>query len=72
MPGAPRRSGDPSLLFVVGHPVSHSLSPAMHNGIIARIGLPLYYVPVDLPPGRLGDFLQVLFRGHSDRIQDWS
>lgn len=59
-PGAPRRSGNPSLLFVVGHPVSHSLSPAMHNGIIARLGLPLYYVPVDLPPGRLGVFLQVV------------
>ena len=59
-PGAPRRSGNPSLLFVVGHPVSHSLSPAMHNAIIARLGLPLYYVPVDLPPGRLGAFLQVV------------
>jgi shikimate dehydrogenase len=32
----------------------------MHNGIIARLGLPLYYVPVDLPPGRLGIFLQVV------------
>jgi len=60
VPGAPRRSGDPSLLFVVGHPVSHSISPAMHNGIIARLGLPLYYVPVDLPPGRLWNFLQVV------------
>jgi shikimate dehydrogenase len=32
----------------------------MHNGVIARAGLPLYYVPVDLPPGRLGDFLRVV------------
>jgi len=59
-PGAPRGSGSASLLFVVGHPVSHSLSPAMHNGVIARLGLPLYYFPVDLPPGRLGPFLQVV------------
>lgn len=60
MPGPPRRPGHPSLLFVVGHPVSHSLSPAMHNGIVARLRLPIYYVPVDLPPGRLGNFLQVV------------
>jgi len=32
----------------------------MHNGVIARLGLPLYYFPVDLPPGRLGPFLQVV------------
>ena len=32
----------------------------MHNGVIARAGLPLYYVPVDLPPGRLGDFFRVV------------
>ena len=58
--GRPRRPEGPSLLFVVGHPVSHSLSPAMHNGVIARLGLPLYYFPVDLPPGRLGPFLRVV------------
>jgi shikimate dehydrogenase len=32
----------------------------MHNEIIARLGLALYYVPVDLPPGSLGTFLQVV------------
>jgi shikimate dehydrogenase len=32
----------------------------MHNGVIARLGLPLYYFPVDLPPGRLGPFLRVV------------
>jgi len=58
--GAPRNPGKPFLLFVLGHPVSHSLSPAMHNGVIARLGLPLYYVPVDLPPGRIGPFLRVV------------
>ena len=39
-----------SLLFIVGHPLSHTLSPAMHNGVIARLGLPLKYVAVDIPP----------------------
>ena len=28
----------------------------MHNGVIARLGLPLHYVPVDLPPGHLRGF----------------
>jgi shikimate dehydrogenase len=53
-----------SLLFVVGHPVSHSLSPAMHNGVIARLGLPLRYIPVDLPPGHLRGFLRVVRAGN--------
>ena len=53
-----------SLLFVVGHPVSHSLSPAMHNGVIARLGLPIHYVPVDLPPGHLRGFLRVVRAGN--------
>lgn len=49
-----------SLLFVVGRPIGHSLSPAMHNGVISRLGLPLHYVPVELPEGRLGAFLRLV------------
>jgi len=49
-----------SLLFVVGRPVAHSLSPAMHNGVIARLGLPLCYIPVELPKGRLRNFLRLV------------
>lgn len=48
------------LLFVVGRPVGHSLSPAMHNGVISRLGLPLHYVPVELPAGRLEAFLRLV------------
>lgn len=59
-PHGARGAAGPSLLFVAGHPVAHSLSPAMHNGVIARLGLPLYYFPVDLPPGRLRGFLRVV------------
>ena len=32
----------------------------MHNGVIARLGLPLRYVPVDLPPGHLRGFLRIV------------
>lgn len=55
-----RGPGGPALLFVAGHPVAHSLSPAMHNGVIARLGLPLYYFPVDLPERGLRRFLGVV------------
>jgi shikimate dehydrogenase len=53
-----------SLLFVVGHPLSHSLSPAMHGAVIARRALPLRYVGVDIPPARLADFLRVVREGN--------
>jgi shikimate dehydrogenase len=32
----------------------------MHNGVISRLGLPLHYVPVELPEGRLGAFLRLV------------
>jgi shikimate dehydrogenase len=32
----------------------------MHNGVIARLGLPLYYFPVDLPARGLRRFLRVV------------
>ncbi len=32
----------------------------MHNGVIDRLGLPLYYIPVDIPPGRFGAYLRVV------------
>lgn len=48
-----------SLLFVVGHPLSHSLSPAMHGAAIRRRKLPLRYVGIDVPPARFEEFLRV-------------
>lgn len=63
-PSAGSRGLLDSLLFLVGHPLSHSLSPAMHNGVIARLGLPLRYVGVELRPGFLADFFRVLRAGN--------
>lgn len=42
--------------LVVGHPVSHSLSPVMHNIALDRHQLPGRYVAVDLTPGDLPAF----------------
>src|SRR5689334_9998263 len=38
---------------VVGWPVSHSLSPAMHNAAFGALGLDWTYVPFAVPPERL-------------------
>ena len=53
-----------TLIFLVGHPLSHSLSPPMHNGVIARRKLPFRYVAFDLSPGALPDFFRVVRAGN--------
>ena len=42
---------------VVGHPVGHSLSPAMHEAAFRRSGLDAAYLPFAVPPPELPDFL---------------
>jgi shikimate dehydrogenase len=41
------------LVALLGHPVSHSLSPRMQNAAFAARGLDWTYVAVDVPPERL-------------------
>lgn len=41
--------GTTQLLGIVGHPVSHSLSPAMHNAALQTLGLDYIYVPLPIP-----------------------
>lgn len=41
------------LVALLGHPVSHSLSPRMQNAAFAARGLDWVYVAVDVPPERL-------------------
>ncbi|MCB9853811.1 MAG: type I 3-dehydroquinate dehydratase [Phycisphaerales bacterium] len=36
---------------VIGHPVSHSLSPAVHNAVFAETRTNAAYVPIDVAPG---------------------
>jgi shikimate dehydrogenase len=38
-------SGTTCLLGVIGNPVSHSLSPVMHNAALAEMGLDVVYLP---------------------------
>lgn len=36
-------------LYILGHPVAHSKSPAMYNAVYERLGLPWTYGSADLP-----------------------
>jgi shikimate dehydrogenase len=47
-------------VYLLGHPVSHSLSPAMHNAAFAALGLPHRYETRDVEPHRLGDVVDAL------------
>jgi shikimate dehydrogenase len=44
--------GRTSLAFLLGHPVAHSLSPAMHQAAFAAAGLNAAYLPWDVTPRR--------------------
>lgn len=48
-------TGAARLAGLIGWPVAHSLSPAIHNGWIASAGLDAAYVPMAVPPQRLGE-----------------
>ena len=46
-------SGKTGLLALVGQPVGHSLSPAMHNAAFVADGLDFVYVCLDVDPDEL-------------------
>ncbi len=48
-----------SLLAVVGDPISHSLSPIIHNEALRARGLPGVYVPLRIPAGELGRLIRI-------------
>ena len=47
-------NGTTKILAIIGHPVRHSLSPAMHNTALQACGLNYVYVPFDVAPEGLG------------------
>jgi shikimate dehydrogenase len=61
--GAPRRARAlPPRLLLLGHPVSHSLSPHMHGAALQAAGLRLGYEAMDVAPGALDAVLDALER----------
>ncbi|HTC21212.1 MAG TPA: shikimate dehydrogenase [bacterium] len=54
-------SGADHLVFILGHPLEHTLSPAMHNAAFRALGLPWAYAPLDIVPDEVKrglDFLR--------------
>ena len=45
----------PGALLLIGHPVSHSLSPAFQNAALRHAGIALDYTAMDVPPERFAD-----------------
>jgi shikimate dehydrogenase len=60
-------NGQTQLIGLIGHPLDHSLSPAMHNAAAEAIGLNWAYVPLPVHPEQLEEALRGLpalgFRG---------
>jgi shikimate dehydrogenase len=65
--GTLKVSGTTRLIGIIGWPVDHSLSPAMHNAAFAALGLDYAYVPLPVAPGRVREAVEGLralgFRG---------
>lgn len=50
--------GTTSVVGVIGHPVSHSASPQMHNAAFWALGMDWVYVAFDVLPGEVGKALE--------------
>ena len=44
----------------MGHPIAHSLSPALHRAAYEVLGVPFAYEPIDVEPGGLTQFVSAL------------
>jgi shikimate dehydrogenase len=51
----PTISGKTKVVGLFGHPVTHTLSPAMHNAAFAALNLPYAYLPFAVAPTYLRD-----------------
>lgn len=51
-----------SQVWLIGHPVAHSLSPAMHNAAFAKLGLPHRYETKGTSDDKLGETLDRMRR----------
>jgi shikimate dehydrogenase len=45
--------GTTQVLGIIGHPISHSLSPLMQNAVLCEMGLDAVFVPFSVTPGNL-------------------
>jgi shikimate dehydrogenase len=57
---AAKITGASQVVFILGHPVSHSLSPAMHNAAFEKVNLPWLYTPLDISPREVGPVVKMM------------
>ncbi|MBN1521312.1 MAG: shikimate dehydrogenase [Candidatus Aureabacteria bacterium] len=60
------RHGNSSLYGIVGFPLKHTASPAMHNSLFRFFRMPAVYIPIELAPHELKLFfplIRILFHG---------
>lgn len=50
------------LAAVIGHPIAHSRSPALHTYWLKRYGLKGHYIPIDIAPTDLPEMIRTLPR----------
>lgn len=51
----PQITGKTRVVGLFGYPLSHTLSPVMHNAAFAALNLPYVYVPFPVEPARLAE-----------------
>lgn len=55
-----RIDGNTELYAVIGDPIAHTLSPAIHNPAFRQVGLNKVMVPIQIPQGHLRDDFEAL------------
>ncbi len=50
--------GSTNVVAVLGHPITHSLSPVMHNAAFCALDMNWVYIACDVAPERIGDALR--------------
>jgi shikimate dehydrogenase len=53
-------TGGSQLVFILGHPLEHTLSPLMHNAAFRALGMPWVYAPMDIAPNQIPEALEAL------------
>lgn len=58
--------GAQNLVFILGHPLGHTLSPLMHNAALRALRMPWVYTPLEVPPRQLKNAVEAL---RSDNVR---